>query len=164
MATLVGPRAAANFPVPSLPSTAGLLGVAWGYYNVASNPTAADILNICKLPAGATVIGGFIQAADLDTNGTETLDLDVGWAGNGTDTADPDGFGNFGVLTGDAVAEFRPVAGIFLPFTNVIQDAGFKTFAAETTVTVTFTGTAATLTAGYIKVIVLFVGPGIATP
>ena len=97
-------------------------------------------------------------ARDLETG------IDVGWRGNGTDVADPDGFGNFGVLTGDAVAEFRPVAGIFLPFTNIIQDAGFKTFAAETTVAITITGAAATLTAGYIKVIVLFVGGGIATP
>ncbi len=163
MATLIAPRAAANFPVPSLPSTQGVLGVAWGYYNVATAPSAADIVNMCKLPAGATVIDGWIVASDLDTNATETLDLDVGWAANGTDAADPDGFGNFGVLTGDAVAEFRPVAGIRLPFTNILQDLSFKTFAAETTVTVTFTGAAATLTAGYLKVIVLFVGPGIAT-
>lgn len=163
MATLTGPRAASTFPVPSLSSTAGVLQVAWGYYNVTA-ASAADIVLMCKVPAGATVIGGFVQAADLDTNATETLDIDVGWAANGTDAADPDGFGNFGVLTGDAVSEFRPVAGIFLPFTNVIQDSGFKTFAAETTVTVTFTGAPATLTAGYLKVIVLFVGPGIATP
>jgi hypothetical protein len=162
MATLTGPRAAASFPVPNLPPP-GVLGVSWGYYNVASAPSAADIVEMCKLPAGATVIGGFVQAADLDTNGTETLDLDCGWAANGTDNADPDGFGNFGVLTGDAVAEFRPVAGVFLPFVNIVQDSGFKTFAAETKVIVTFTGAAATLTAGYLKVIVLFVGPGIAT-
>lgn len=157
MATLTGTNAAAGAPVPGLPVPAGVLGVAWGYYNVATAPSAADILEICKLPAGATVIGGFIQAADLDTNATETLDIDVGWAANGTDAADPDGFGNFGVLTGDAVAEFRPVAGIFLPFTNVIQDSGYKTFAAETKVTITFTGAPATLTAGYIKVICFYV-------
>lgn len=162
MATLTGPRAAASFPVPGLPDQ-GSLGVAWGYYSVASNPTAADIVEMCKLPAGATVIGGFMQASDLDTNGTETLDLDCGWASNGTDAADPDGFGNFGVLTGDAVAEFRPVAGVYVPFVNIIQDAAFKTFAAETKVIVTFTGTNATLTAGYLKVVVFYVGPGIAT-
>jgi hypothetical protein len=157
MATLTAARAASTFPVASLSSHQGVLQVAYGIYNVAAAPSAADILNICKLPAGATVIGGYIQAADLDTNATETLDIDCGWAGNGTDAADPDGFGNFGVLTGDAVAEFRPVAGIYLPFTNVIQDAGVKTFAAETTVTITFTGAPATLTAGVIKVVVFFV-------
>lgn len=157
MATLTAAKAASTAPVPSLSSMQGVQQVAWGFYNVASAPSAADIINICKLPAGATVIGGFIQASDLDTNATETLDIDVGWAANGTDSADPDGFGNFGVLTGDAVAEFRPVAGIYLPFTNIIQDSAYKTFAAETTVTVTFTGAPATLTAGYIKVVVWFV-------
>ncbi len=162
MATLTGPRAASTFPVPGLPEQ-GALGVAWGYYNIATAPTAADIFEMCKLPAGATVIDGWVVAADLDTNAAETLDLDVGWAANGTDLADPDGFGNFGVLTGDAVAEFRPVAGVRLGFANVVQDSGFKTFAAETKVIVTFTGTTATLTAGYLKVIVHYVGGGIAT-
>jgi hypothetical protein len=157
MATLVAAKAAPSAPTPGTPIPNGVLGVAWGYYSVTAAPTAADIINICKLPAGATVIGGFVQASDLDTNATETLDIDVGWAGNGTDSADPDGFGNFGVLTGDAVGEFRPVAGIYLPLVNIIQDAGFKTFAAETTVTVTFTGTTATLTAGVIKVVVFYV-------
>lgn len=156
MATLIAARAASTAPVPSLSSMQGVQQVAYGIYNVTA-ASAADIINICKLPAGATVIGGFVQASDLDTNGTETLDIDVGWAANGTDAADPDGFGNFGVLTGDAVAEFRPVAGIYLPFVNIVQDSGVKTFAAETTVTVTFTGAPATLTAGYIKVVVWFV-------
>lgn len=163
MATLTGPRAASTFPVPGLPEQ-GTLGVAWGYYNVSSAPSAADIIELCKLPAGATVIGGYLQAADLDSNATETLDLDCGWAANGTDAADPDGFGNFGVLTGDAVSELRPVAGIYLPFVNVIQDSGYKTLSAITTVTVTVTGAAATLNAGYLKVVVFYVGGGIATP
>lgn len=157
MATLTAAAAASTAPVPGKPIPAGTLGVAWGYYNFTTAPTAADILDICKLPAGATVIGGFVQAADLDTNATETLDIDVGWRANGTDAADPDGFGNFGVLTGDAVSEFRPVAGIYLPFVNVIQDSGYKTFAAETTVSVTFTGTMATLTAGTLKVVCFYV-------
>lgn len=157
MATIVGPRATSTSAVPGLPIPASSPGIAWGYYNVATAPSAADVLEICKVPAGATVIMGFVQAADLDTNATETLDIDVGWKANGTDAADPDGFGNFGVLTGDAVAEFRPVAGIFLPLTNVLQDSGYKTFAAETTITVTFTGAPATLTAGYIKVVLFYV-------
>lgn len=162
MATLTGPRAAANFPVPGLPDQ-GALGVAWGYYNVASAPSAADIIEMCKLPAGATVIGGFLQATDLDSNANETIDLDCGWLANGVEVADPDGFGNFGVLSGDAVAEFRPVAGIYLPFVNVIQNSGFQTFTNQTTVAVTVTAAAATLNAGYLKVVVFYVGPGIAT-
>ncbi len=156
MATLTGVKAAATAPVPGKTVPAGVLGVAWGYYALTANPTINDVINVCKLPAGATVIGGFVQAADLDT-GIETLDIDVGWLGNGTDTADPDGFGNFGVQDGDVVAGFRPVAGIYLPFVNIIQDSGFKTFAAETTIAITITAVAATFAAGTIKVVCWYV-------
>ena len=156
MATLTAPRATAAFPVPNLPPQ-GVLGVAWGYYNFATAPSAADIVNMCKLPAGATVIGGYLQAADIDT-GTEALELDVGWAANGAEVADPDGFGNNGVLSGDAVAEFRPVAGIYVPFTNIVQDSAFKTFTAETTVTVTVVAAANAGGTGYVKVVVYYVG------
>ena len=163
MATFTAARAASNFPVASLSSTQGPLMVAWGVYDIATNPTAADIINMCRVPAGATVIGGFVQAVDLDTNGTETIDFDAGWADNGTDSADPDGFGNFGVQTGDASVHL-PVAGIYLPFANIIQSAGFKTFAAPTTLTITNVATAATGGTGIIKLVAWYVGGGIATP
>jgi len=81
--------------------------VAWGTYTLAANPSQNDVIEFCKVPAGATVIGGFFQGADIDT-GTEALDIDIGWAANGTDAADTDGFGNLGVLTGDAITDFRP--------------------------------------------------------
>lgn len=161
MAILTGPRAVASFPVPSLPDTQGVLGVAWGYYTFAVNPTAADVVRLCKLPAGATVIGGYMQAADLDT-GTEALDIDLGWEANGVDLADTDGFGNFGVLDGDAVSMFRPVAGIYNPFVNIIQDNGFKTFGAETYVSALVNAPANAGGTGLIKAVVHYVGGGIA--
>lgn len=156
MATLTGSRAAASFPVAGAAVPAGVLQVAWGIYNFAVAPSAADIVNMCKVPANATVIGGFLQGADIDS-GTETLDIDVGWAANGTDVADPDGFGNNGVLSGDATTERLPVAGIYVPFTNVIQDAGFKTFAAETTITCTIVAAANAGGTGVLKVVVFYV-------
>lgn len=161
MATLTGARAVSTFPVPGLPEQ-GALGVAWGTYTFAANPSAADVVEFCKLPAGATVIGGYYQGADIDT-GTETFDMDIGWASNGTDAADPDGFGNFGVQAGDALTEFRPVAGIYYPFLNIVQDSGFKTFAAETKVIGTVVATAAAGGTGTVKVVVFYVGGGIAT-
>jgi hypothetical protein len=156
MATLTGSRATSTSPVASLSSQAGVLQVAWGTYTLAANPTAADVIEFCRVPKGATVIGGFLQGADIDT-GTETFDMDIGWAGNGTDAADPDGFGNFGVMDGDAVAQFKPVAGIYYPFVNIIQDNGFKTFAAETVITGTIVATAAAGGTGLLKVVVFFV-------
>lgn len=156
MATLTGSKAAASAPTPGPPIPNGVLGVAWGVYTFAAAPSAADIVAICKVPAGATVIGGFLQGADIDT-GTEALELDVGWAANGTDVADPDGFLDSGVVSGDAITEFRPVAGIYYPFANIIQSAGFKTFAAETTITVTVTAAANAGGTGLIKVVVFYV-------
>ncbi len=155
MTTLTGARAASTAPVPSLSSMQGVLQVAWGYYNLAANPSQNDVIEFCKVPAGATVIGGWLQGADIDT-GTETLDIDIGWAANGTDNADTDGFGNFGVLTGD-VSVHLPVAGIFVPFANVIQDSGYKTFAAETKIIGTVNAAAQAGGTGYLKVVVLFV-------
>ncbi len=82
-----------------------------------------DIRLLFKLPANVLVIGGRFWAGDLDT-GTETIDIDIGWAANGggsatyTDSranytftnsgasASATGFVNSGVLTGDAITDF----------------------------------------------------------
>lgn len=155
MATVTAARAAAGFQVPGLPIPNGAQGVAWGVYAHASNLAATTIIEYCKVPAGATVIGGFFQCDDLDT-GTEELDIDIGWAANGTDSADPDGFGNNGVLTGD-VSVHLPVAGIWIPFHNIIANPGFKTFAAETTLIATVNVDAATGGTGISKMVAWFV-------
>jgi hypothetical protein len=156
MATVTAARAAATFPVASKSAPTGVLQVAWGVYAPASNLAAATIIEFCKLPAGATVIGGFVQMTDMDTNGTEEFDFDLGWAANGTDLVDTDGFGNFDVLTGDASVHL-PVAGVYLPFANIIQNPGFKTFSAETMVIGTINVDAATGGTGVIKVVVFYV-------
>lgn len=155
MTTYATSRAASTFPVAG-PATQGLAQVAVGVYNYATNIAATSTVNLCKLPAGATVYGGFVQASDLDTNGTEELDFDVGWAANGVDSVDTDGFGNFGTLTGDASVHL-PVAGLWMPFANIIQSPGFKTFGAETIITATVNTDAATFTAGTLKVVVNYI-------
>jgi len=155
MATVTSARAATTFPVPGLPIPGGVLGVAWGVYNHATNLAATTVIEYCRVPKGATIIGGFIHAADLDT-GTEELDIDFGWAANGTDAADPDGFGNMGVLTGD-VSVHLPVAGIWLPFAGVIQESGYKTFSAETTLIGTVNTDAATGGTGISKLVAFYV-------
>jgi hypothetical protein len=157
MATLTGSRASADFPVFQ-PLGTGYLCAAYGSYDMAANPTAADILQICRLPAGATVLDGFVRMEDLDSNATETLDIDVGWAANGAESADPDGFGNFGVQTGDALVGYLPEGGTRLPFHGVLKD-GVVSFTRETIVTVTWTAVAATFAAGTITVVVYYVVP-----
>lgn len=132
MATLTATRASSRFPVAGH-GFASNLKVAWGSYTLAANPTAADIIELCRVPQYATVLGGYVMAADIDT-GTEALDIDIGWASNGTDAADPDGFGNFGVWDGDVVGQIIPVAGSWKPLQGVLLTTGPQTFAAETVI------------------------------
>lgn len=129
MATLTADRAKATFPI-SRNVGAGVLCQAWGKYTLAANPTAADIIEFCRVPAGAVVTHGWLRGEDIDT-GTETLDIDIGWAANGVEVADPDGFGNFGVVTGDVVTEWKPEVSIFLPLNGVLK-SGPVTFTNET--------------------------------
>lgn len=114
-----------NDPVQSGPAH-GLFGnVKVKHFSVEFNSDAkedGDIWVLGQLPKNAMVIGCWVATDDLDT-GTEALDVDVGWAANtgGSATytdpdtgvvytnagasADPDGFCNCGVLTGDGLAE-----------------------------------------------------------
>ena len=59
--TLTATRAASTFPVYK-PSGAGLLCVAWGTYAVAANVEDGDIFEMLKVPSGATIVGGYLQA------------------------------------------------------------------------------------------------------
>src|SRR5436190_12624209 len=123
MTTLTADRAASTFPTFQ-PMGAGALAVAWGAYTLTANPTAADIVKLCKVPAGAVVIGGWFRGEDIDT-GTEALDIDIGWAANGgtttPDAADPDGFGNFGTIDGDAVSQVKPEVSILYQLNGTLK-------------------------------------------
>lgn len=155
MADIASVRAAADFPVFQ-PTGAGIMGAAYGTFNILTNPTAADILTECKVPP-CTVIGGEVYGADLDTNATETLDFDVGWAANGAEAADPDGFGNFGIVTGDAVVGIKPEVGIWMPLGGVLRTAGPQAFTRETTIQVVFNVAAATGGTGFLTVVIKFI-------
>jgi len=127
--TLTATRAAATFPVYT-PQGAGAVGFAYGTYEIGAAVEDGDIFQMCRVPAGATVIDGFVRADDIDT-GTEALDMDIGWAANGTEAADPDGLGNLGVWTGDAVAGIKPETCVYFPFNGLLKD-GPVTFTDET--------------------------------
>jgi len=158
MATLTATRAAANFPVGGYVG-AGVLNVAYGSYTLAANPTGADILKACRIPAGATVLGGWVRGEDLDT-GTAALDFDIGWPANGGTgvgaTADPDGLGNFGVLNGTSVANYLPEGGILAPLHGTLA-TGPKSFDAETTIQIVFNVAANAVGTGVLTVVVFYV-------
>lgn len=157
MATLTATRAASTFPVFK-GMGAGAVCAAYGTYELAANPTAADIIEFCRVPKGAVVIGGWLMGDDIDT-GTEAFDFDVGWAANGVDAADPDGFGNFGVLSGDVITELKPVASIYNPLQGVLLADGPKAFAAETVIQGVVNAPANAGGTGTLSVVVLYVVP-----
>lgn len=92
-------------------------------FEIGAALAADDVIKMLRLPAGCTVIDGFLRATDIDT-GTETLDIDWGWAANGTEAADEDGFGNLGIWTGDSNNDFA--------IGNIYWSAGPKFFTNQT--------------------------------
>jgi hypothetical protein len=157
MATLTATRAASTV-APFSGLGAGNLCVAYGHYDLSANPTAADIIQLCRLPKGAVVLFGTFRVEDIDSNATEEVDIDLGYAANGVDVADPDAFGNFDVITGDAVAGYKPVAGTIFPLDGVLSN-GPLTLGAETIVQAVVNVDAATFAAGTIVAIVCYVTP-----
>ena len=153
--TVTAAQAAAGYPVHGS-GFGGNAKVAWGTYNIAAATAQNDVIQLCKLPAGATVIGGWLIGQDIDT-GTETWDADLGWAANGDENGSTAGLGNFGVISGDAVDGNE--AGIFRQIGGVIRSAGPKTFNAETIIQLTVNAAANAGGTGRINVIVLYVMP-----
>lgn len=151
MATLTASRAAAAHPVAKT-NCAGTMAVYYGSYDAATTLATADVIEMCRVPAGFVALGGHIRMEDLDTNATETIDVDVGTS------ADTDAFGNFGVRTGDAVTDYLPEGGVLLPLHGTLKD-GPVSFSAETTIQVTVVAGAATAAAGTITVVIWGVNP-----
>lgn len=164
MTTFSASRSAAAFPVFKA-SGAGILCAAYGSIEVALNPIAADIYEFCRVPAGAVIVGGYFYGDDLDTDATETLNMDIGWAANGGsgtfDSADPDGLGNLGVLNGDAFAtgNVSPEVGLIYPFSGNFINGDLPVFTKETTIQMVCNVTCATFTAGALSVVVHYVVP-----
>lgn len=149
-ATLTGTRAATTL---SRGGSGPAFGVqaAYGTVTVDSASEDGDIFEVCWIPGGATVIGGWIVAIDGDT-GIEQLDIDIGWAANGVDNADEDGLGNNGVWIG---AKNSPV-GNWIPLTGVLQTVGPRTFTVPTKIQLETNVAAATGAAMEVTVVVLY--------
>jgi hypothetical protein len=155
MATLYSNRGADSFPVPQ-PVGGGVMNVHWGTYTFAVNPTAADVVRFLTLPARSTVLGGWIYGPDLDT-GTDALDIDIGWLANGVEAADPDGFGNMGVLNGAAITNLKPETGIYRPLGGVLYTTGPQFFTNETKIVGTVIAAAHTGGTGKLTLVVQYV-------
>ncbi len=60
----------------------GSMKVAFGEIVCSAAPTTSDPLEFFELPAGARVVGGFLEADDLDTGGSPSIALNIGDAGD----------------------------------------------------------------------------------
>jgi hypothetical protein len=138
--TLTATRGATGFPIAAYAGS-GVLQCAYGTYTIAAAVEDGDIFEMCWVPAGAVLVGGYFYAADLDT-GTEALDMDIGWAANGGsgtyDTADPDGLGDLGTLTGDAFAlgNVSPTTGLMYPLSGRLSVGILPSFTKKTKIQV----------------------------
>lgn len=152
--TLTDTRAASTHPQ----SSAGVgqafnVKAAYGTLTVAADTEDGDIFQLVRLPANSTVIGGWLMSGDGDT-GIEVLDIDLGWAANGVDAADPDGFGNLGTWTGDA-SKTSPTGNHF-HMAGVLQTVGPKTFTVPTIIQAETNTAAATGAAMELTLVVLY--------
>lgn len=157
MATLTGANASATKPVAGH-GYANNEKKAYGTYAVTASLPAATVIEMCRVPKGAIVTGGLFFGSVIEVT-VQTLDIDVGYASNGVDTADPDAFGNFGTLNGTAIAGIKPETGYSYPLAGVLLTAGPKTLAAETVISLTVNASATTWTSGTLGVIVDYVLP-----
>jgi len=165
---------AASAVQPAKHSLSGLQHTQFGYKSIASAPSANDVIQMVKVPAKCLVVGGYIQTTDMDSNGSPTLELDVGWADNGaasatqtvadgtiytnmvSGAASATGLVDSGVMSGTAVTGVY-AAGNFRPF---FLPAGAVYFAAETMIQVKVTAAAATFAAGTMVVKVDYISLG----
>lgn len=50
--------------------------------SISANAASADVLRFFYVPANATITGIFLSSTDIDTNGTPTVTIDIGDAGD----------------------------------------------------------------------------------
>lgn len=122
--------------------------VFWGTREIATALTTGDTITFGEMPAGATVLTGWLYADDLDT-GIETLEIDIG------DSGDTDRFLNSGVLTGDAVTGTKPEATIMIQMNGTLKD-GPHTYTSATNIIGTVVAPAATGGTGTISLLLLY--------
>lgn len=173
MATFTGPRAGAGI-VPVDPGMGFVEFGIPGWIDITAAPAASDIYQLCRVPAGFHVTGGFLMFGDADTHGTETLEFNLGWAANGGsgtyDAVDADGLGDFGVSNGDAFANpsISATAGNLIPFSGLLtavsaSNGGFISFTKPTLIQATCIAVSETWANTRMSVIVRgFVDPSVA--
>lgn len=129
MTTFTATRAAAGRPAREYPSP---LVTEFATIEIAANLAAGDIIEMIKVPKGATLIGGEVWGENLTTAGTSTgPDIDVGWASNSS------ALGNLGVWSAAAIAGYKPEVGYRMPLGGLLFTAGPQLMDRDRTIILT---------------------------
>lgn len=118
-----------------------------GTIALATNPTAADVIRVMRIPAGTKVSGLIVGNSDLDSNGAPTLVVGIGY----TPVVSADGptaSAAYFQAAGDTVLQAANAGKLYRNFTAI-------TFDKDVYLTMTVGTASATFAAGSIHVTVL---------
>lgn len=118
-----------------------------GKVALTANPTAADVIRICRIPAGTKVKGLIIANGDLDTNVSPTLVVGFGYAPVVAGDGPAASAAYFGAA-GDAVLQAANAGKLYRNFDDI-------TFEKDVYLTATVGTASATFAAGSIYATVL---------
>lgn len=132
-------------PIPGT-GAGGDMKVFIGSYEFTSITVINDVVTMFTMPKGFTPLYGYLLGDPIDANAIETLELDVGIAGDTTKYLDS------GVITTDTVTDWTITDAIHLPLQEDLLTVKPTELTADTDLIVTVTAAAATTGTGTIKV------------
>lgn len=121
----------------------GNVKLSYGEVAFSGTITTADSAAILNLPLGALVVGGFIEADDLDTGGSPSITLNVGDAGSA---------GRY--FAASTVAQTGTAA-----TAPAVTGLGFTVTEGNTAVRIAVAANAATSAAGNVRVGLMYIIP-----
>lgn len=124
-----------------------------GTIALAANPTAADVIRVMRIPAGNNVKALLLGNAGLDSNGSKTLVVSIGYAP--VDAADgPAAVADYFSAAGDAVLKTANAGKLYCNFAPI-------TFEKDVYLTMTVGTASATFAAGSIYATALATARGV---
>ncbi len=126
--------------------------VASGSIALTANPTAADVLRIMRIPAGSTVDTVVVASDDLDSNGSPTIVMSIGYAP--CDGSSPAASAAYFAAAGQTIAQAGSNGTVYAKFAPV-------TFEKDVWLTMTIGTASATFAAGSIYVRAFGVARGV---
>ncbi len=120
----------------------GNSAIDFGSIALTANPPAADVLRIMRVPAGTQVSALMVGNSDLDTNGTPTIVVSIGYAPV-VAAEGPAAVANYFQAAGDTVLQAANAGKLYCNFAPI-------TFDKDVYITMTVGTAAATFAAGTI--------------